>query len=395
MHVHLDPVGGVAGDMFVAALLDLRPDLATGAIAAVRAAGLDPAVGLAHVPFSDGILSGSRFEVSAPAAEHDHQHVHWSSLRARLQASALPAPVCAIAVGIFTHLAEAEARVHDEPVDGVAFHEVGAWDSVADIVAAAHLIDALAPCTWSIGAIPAGSGRVDSQHGLLPVPAPATVLLLEGFDVFDDGRPGERVTPTGAAIVRYLEPARGLGVTPRRIGETGYGFGTRRFEGISNVLRALSFDTAPQASASTDQVSVLSFEVDDQTPEDLALGLERLRAQDGVLDVTQAPVAGKQGRLLARIQVLARPAALETIAAACFHETTTLGIRVQTSERLILPRREVTAAAGVRVKLAERGQAPSAKAELADLADADGHAGRERKRRAAESETLNGHGDDE
>lgn len=381
--------------MFAGALLDLRPDLADGAIAAVRAAGLDPAVALAHVPFSDGTLSGSRFDVRLPETAGDgHAHVHWSSLRTRLEAAPLDAPVRDRAIAIFAVLAEAEARVHDKPVDDVAFHEVGAWDSIADIVAAAWLIDALGPATWSVGALPAGSGRVPSAHGLLPVPAPATVLLLEGFPVFDDGRPGERVTPTGAAILRHLAPARGPGRTPRVLSGTGYGFGTKRFEGLSNVLRVLAY--APAAGhddVQSDTVTRLAFEVDDQTPEDLALALERLRIVDGVLDVCQFGGVGKQGRTVAAVRVLATPEASERAVRACFEETTTLGVRITEVDRRVLARRGVEAE-GIGVKIAARPGGATAKAELADLAGAGVHRDRQARRGAAERAALGRDADD-
>ncbi len=392
MHLHLDAVGGIAGDMFAAALLDVRPDLAGETIAAIRAAGLGEDVALAHEPCNDGVLAGSRFAVSAPgadapAAQH-HDHVHWSTLRRRLAGSALAPLVRERAIDIFAGLAAAEAAVHGKPVDSVSFHEVGAWDSIADIVAAAFLIEQLGAASWSIGAIPIGSGRVKTAHGLLPVPAPATVLLLEGYACFDDGFPGERVTPTGAAIVRHLAPTRGLGALPRRLLRSGHGFGTRRIEGLPNVLRVLEFAAADQARASADAVTVLRFEVDDQTAEDLALGLERLRAADGVIDVTQVAMVGKHGRQVAGIQVLARPEQVAGVAEACFHETTTLGLRLQPVERLTLARREAAVAGEVRVKLAERAAGATAKAELADLAAADGHAARQARRAAAEAAAL-------
>ena len=394
MHIHLDPVGGIAGDMFVGALLDAYPERAAATLAAVRAAGLDESVRLAHVPFSDGTLSGSRFEVSAPPAEDAHDHVHWSSLRRRLSSSALAEPILARVLDIFGRLAAAEAQVHNKAIDRVAFHEVGAWDSIADIVAAASLIESLGPCTWSIGAVPVGSGRVATQHGQLPVPAPATVLLLDGFHCFDDGFPGERVTPTGAAIVQHLAPDFGLGPRPRRLHHSGYGFGNRRFDGMSNVLRVLVFEPASTFVARPDQVAVLRFEVDDQTPEDLALGLDRLREMDGVVDVVQQTMVGKRGRVSAGIRILVKPEMVEQIIEACFAETTTLGIRTQLTDRVILPRRETRTAGGVRVKVATRAAGSTAKAEISDVADAGGHADREQRRHTAQTEALSDRDDE-
>jgi len=407
MHYHLDAVGGIAGDMFVAALLDLHPELAPVAIAAVRAAGLGESVGLTHQAHADGVLTGSRFVVDGPPVDeewgHDqaqghrhahehgqaHAHVHWAALRRRLEASALDAAVAERAIDVFGHLAVAEARVHGKAVEDVAFHEVGAWDSIADIVAASALLAALGTTSWSIGPIPLGSGRVRTAHGLLPVPAPATVLLLEGLACFDDGFAGERVTPTGAAIVRHLAPAQGLGPLPRRLRRSGHGFGTRRFEGLSNVLRILEF--APhhgQAGPRGDNVVVIRFEVDDQTGEDLALGLERLRDSAGVLDVSQLALTGKQGRLVAGVQVLARPDALDAVTDACFRETTTLGLRLSPTQRLVLPRHAYTGSDGSRAKLAYRPDAVTAKAELADLAAEPGHAARQARRTAVERAAL-------
>ncbi|MCP5198839.1 MAG: LarC family nickel insertion protein [Gammaproteobacteria bacterium] len=445
MHLHLDAVGGIAGDMFVAALLDLRPDLAAGAIGAARAAGLGADIDLGLEPFDDGVLTGSRFVVAraadeargaapphgpgasasdhgefsnahghahghadapphdhearpvharppadqTPAHAHDHGHVHWAALRERLATAPLAAPVRERAIAIFAGLAEAEARVHGKPVEAVSFHEVGAWDSIADIVAAAWLIEALGATSWSVGPLPLGSGRVRTAHGLLPVPAPATVLLLEGLPCFDDGHAGERITPTGAAILKHLAPGTGLGTAPRVLGRVGHGFGTRRLRGLSNVLRVLAFDDAgASAGIGIDQVTRLAFEIDDQTPEDLALGLERLRAVPGVIDVTQGTVTAKQGRQAATVRVLAEVAAGEAVAAACFRETTTLGVRLQRLERRVLQREPWVGPDGTRVKRVRRPDTVTAKAELADLAEADGHAAREARRRTAEDAAL-------
>jgi len=250
-------------------------------------------------------------------------------------------------------------------------------------------IDASGARVWSVAPLPLGSGRVQTAHGSLPVPAPATALLLEGFAVFDDGRPGERVTPTGAAILRHLAPESGVASLPARLARTGVGFGTRTLPGTSNVLRVLAFEPLA-AHSGGDRVQVLRFEVDDQSPEDLAVGLERLREVEGVLDVLQSPAFGKKGRVCVAVQVLARPEARERALAACFEETTTLGVRIASEERATLARRDasVEAPAGpVRVKAARRPSGrTTAKAEMDDLAGAPGgHAAREARRRAAEA----------
>ncbi|HEY5292527.1 MAG TPA: LarC family nickel insertion protein [Burkholderiales bacterium] len=398
MHLHLDPVGGIAGDMFIAALLDAFPGLSAGMDAALAKVGLPPGARCALLAHHDGILCGRRFELSLPAdfatphSGHQHPaHVGLAAIRAAIAGMGLDAAVAARTGAIFAILAEAEAKVHGVSVDEVEFHEVGALDSIADIVGAAWIIEALAPATWSVGALPLGSGRVHTAHGALPLPAPAVVRLLTGFAFFDDGLPGERVTPTGAAILRHLGCASGTVPRPGRLSASGLGFGSRKLPGLANVLRVLAFDMTHAPAA--DEVALLAFEVDDQTAEDLALGLERLRACNGVLDVVQIPVFGKKGRMAAQVQVLAQPERLAAIVAACFAETTTLGVRHQILARSVLARHETTitdaGGAAVRVKLARRPDgALSAKAESDDLRPGGERSGRETLRRASEAEAL-------
>jgi uncharacterized protein (TIGR00299 family) protein len=387
MHYHLDPVGGVAGDMFVAALLDMEPDSTVATLAAIRDSGLDPSVAVSHDDFNDGVLTGSRFTVGKP--ECTHHHAHWSAIKKNLSDSALSPAVTDRAIAIFADLAEAEAKVHNKAVSDVAFHEVGAWDSIADIVAAAYLIESLGPCTWSIGPIPIGKGRVKTEHGLLPVPAPATVLLLDGFEFIDDGFPGERITPTGAAIIKHLKPSQGIGKTARVLQRSGYGFGTRTFKGMSNILRVLEFSKTTTSSVfSSDTVMVLNFEIDDQTAEELAVGLQKIRERQGVIDVIQSPVMGKKGRLLTSVQVLVRPGNAEDVINVCFHETTTLGIRQQVKARAILNRSELETEQDIRVKIVERPGGITAKADIDNIANIDGHQHRQKRRLDAQSDAL-------
>ena len=396
MHLHLDPVGGIAGDMFIAAMLDAFPALGAGLDAALAKIGLPPGARCALVAHSDGTLVGRRFDLSlpadaAPGAGRHPDHVGLAAIRAAIAAMDLDAAVTARAESMFAVLAQAEAGVHGVSVDEVEFHEVGALDSIADIVGAAWIIEALGPATWSVGALPLGAGRVHSAHGLLPVPAPAVVRLLQGFAFFDDGLPGERVTPTGAAILRHLGCAAGIVPRPGRLSAAGMGFGARKLPGLANVLRVFAFDMTHAPVA--DEVALLAFEIDDQTAEDLALGLDRLRACDGVLDVVQSPVFGKKGRIAAQVQVLAQPQQLAAIINACFTETTTLGVRHQLLARSVLEREETAIAAAdgtaVRVKLARRPDGElSAKAASDDLRSGGGRSGRENLRRASEATAL-------
>ncbi len=390
MELHLDPVGGLAGDMFIAAMLDLFPEHEAGLHGSLaRTGGLLAGVTARLAPHNDGVLAGRRFLVERPGgAGGGHDHVAWRRIREGLEASDLDPTVRGHAIAIFRHLAEAEARVHGVAVEAVSFHEVGAWDSIADIVGAAHLIAATGATRWTVGAVPLGSGRVRSAHGPLPVPAPATALLLQGFAVIDDGVGGERVTPTGAAILRHLCGDTARPAQPRILGGTGVGFGTRILPGLSNCVRVLRFDPVEQSPGfDTDAVLVVECEIDDQSSEELALALDRLRAHPAVLDVIQAPVFGKKGRMMAHLRLLARPEARDEVLRLCFAETTTIGLRHSIQARAVLPRRMVEVEAGgrtVRVKAVDRPGGRTAKAEADDVVDLDGHAARKARRQAAE-----------
>lgn len=402
MHIHLDPVGGIAGDMFVAAMLDAFPPLEKVVQDAVRAAGLPPRFHCDLVPHADRALTGKRFVVrenSGPgpshghahshehAPDHDHGHRPFAEIRAAIGTAPLDPGVRDHTLSIFTSLAEAEAQVHGATPDTVSFHELGEWDSIADIVAASAIIHALSPATWSLGPLPLGSGFVKSAHGLLPVPAPATALLLRGLKVREDGIGGERVTPTGAAIARHLLSLPGAAPRERSMLGTGFGFGMRVLPGISNCVRALVFDAAtPQSTPTSDSVVSLEFEIDDQTPEDLAIGLDHVRSHSDVLDVVQAPALGKKGRVVIAVRVLCLQRAEEAVSALCFEETTTLGIRILDVRRRTLARSVSTSDVGgreFRLKHAQRGEGVTAKVEADDLNNVRGHAERERLRRAA------------
>lgn len=415
---HLDPLGGIAGDMFVAAMLNLRPDFEAGLREVLSKCPTLADVDVTVVAHHDGVLIGNRFVVSngRAASEHHHDyhppqnhchrhgehegedrkgahhhhhhadeshhaHTAWHDIRHMLDALPVSASVTGHAIGIFSELAAAEGRVHGVAPDDVTFHEVGAWDSIADILAAAYLIDAAGDAHWTVGPIPMGSGRVRTAHGLLPVPAPATAILLEGFSFIDDGVPGERITPTGAAILRYLcrgEPRKG---TIGQLAGAGHGFGTRRLPGISNCLRILAFERPEEIS--TDIVAVLECEIDDQTGEDLAIALAHLRSHAGVLDALQFPAFGKKGRMMTGLRILALPATADEVARLIFDETTTIGIRRTLTQRLTLPRHlhaTRNAERVIRAKTTTRPSGATTKIEADSLGEIRGHATRERLR---------------
>ncbi len=398
MHIHIDPLGGIAGDMFLAAVLDAWPEHLAGLEAAVRAAGLPPEIALRLVPHADHALTGARFLVESEASSDARPTGPYRDIVGRLRTADLDPGVCDRALAIFALIAEAEAAVHGVAVDDVVFHELAGWDSIADIVGTAYLIDRLAAGSWSVAPLPLGHGRVSTAHGPLPVPAPATAKLLEGYRFLDDGIAGERVTPTGAAILRHLKVAHAAPAEPLRLLRSGYGFGSRTLPGISNVVRLLAFEPVAARADEADRVGVVCFEVDDQTPEELAVGLDALRAHDGVLDVLQIPAFGKKGRVAMSIRLLCRPDRLETAIDACFTETTTIGLRWHRTDRRILPRRSVAgdAAGTVEVKVVQRpGGQRTAKAAVGALGpEAGGAAARRRRRQQAEGTALEGHEDD-
>ncbi len=388
-HLHLDPLGGVAGDMFAAALLHARPDLERDVAEAVHAA-TGAAIELRRA--SDGALHGCGFAVGAPHAHDHHDHAHWDGIRRRLNDGRLEPRIAERATAIFTLLAEAEGRIHGVSADEVAFHEVGAVDSIGDIVAAATLLTRLDITSASTAPVPLGAGRVETAHGIMPVPAPATALLLEGLPTVQDGIGGERTTPTGAAILRHLAPARAA--IPGTLLASGYGFGTRRLPGIANCLRVLLLapETTADAAIPHRRLAVISFEIDDQTGEDLATGIARLRATPGIHDVVQIPAIGKKGRFAVQLQVLADAAQAEAAADACFRETATIGLRIAAVDARTLRRRIETVATDrgeVRVKLAERPGGTTAKVECDDLGAHDA-AGRADLRNVAARAALDG-----
>ncbi len=389
--VHLDAVGGVAGDMFVAALLAALPDLRSHCQAAVNAISPPPATSVGPVDHHDGVLTGLRYVVDLPAqdqAEHgpDHghgDHTHWRNIHEMIANSELGSDIAGTAIAIFAHLAEAEAAVHGIAVDAVTFHEVGAWDSIIDIVSAAAILTKLDHCKWTIGALPRGRGLIRTAHGMLPLPAPATLKLLQGYALFDDGEDGERITPTGAAIIRYLGAEQAPDQTPRRLLASGTGFGTRRLKQRSNVLRATLYGQ-PLATVRSDTIEVLRCEIDDQTPEDLAIALAHIRQCDDVVDVCQWPVFAKKGRMATAVQVLVRAGAQGRISRQLLEETTTLGVRHSSVARTVVERHNLESADGIRVKVAERPGGQTLKAESDDIRQLTSARARTAARRAAE-----------
>lgn len=369
MHIHLDLVGGLSGDMFISVLLDCFPEQASSLSEVMTAAGFADLVRLESQPADDGTLTGTAFKVLADKDAEGHAHRHYSEIKRLLNESSLDHSTLEAALGIFEIIAVAEANIHGKEVETVAFHEVGAWDSIADIVCASHLITQCDVTSWSVSKLPIGRGQVKTAHGMLPIPAPATSLILKGFEFFDDELEGERITPTGAAILKYLSPTRGI--PPEvALSKAGTGFGTKKFPGISNVVRALIFTQSNAAAWDTDQVLQLEFEIDDQSPEALAVAVDEIRDAKGVLDVLQMAYTGKKGRQGTSVRVLLEPKSELAVMESCFQHTTTLGIRKQLLSRATLRRQATTVeheGQQYRVKTADRPGGKTAKVEMDDL----------------------------
>ncbi len=343
--IHLDAIGGAAGDMFVAAMLDAWPDLVEAVLADVRAVLPEGAGRPVLAAVRNGGLAGKGFRLDADPgrgrAAADHHHgTGYTVLSGLLRDANLRADVGHEAQGILRLLAKAESRVHGVTIEDVHFHEIADWDSLMDVVAAGSIVARLRPAEWTVSDLPRGGGLIATQHGPLPAPAPATLALLDGFRWRDDGREGERVTPTGAAILRHVcgshrRPSGPLGT----LTASGTGAGTRTLAGMANVLRVSIYEADAEPSAET--VDVLAFDIDDMTGEEIAVAADHLRRVAGVLDLVLLPGFGKKGRPVTRFELLAAQGSLDAIARACFLQTSTLGLRHRTENRRILSREEV------------------------------------------------------
>ncbi len=305
--------------MFVAAIVDALPALAPlvlAELAAVRPAGM------AQAGFSEattGGLRARRFGVASTevayravparsssadtAGAHAQQHggTGYPLLRERIAAAPLSASTRTHALALLALLAGAEAHVHGTSIADVHFHELGDWDSLLDVVAAGCIAANLDGARWTASALPLGGGVVRTSHGLLPVPAPATSFLLTGYPWRDDGIAGERVTPTGAAILRHLVPAAQCSARREagRLVSVGCGAGTRVLPGLPNMVRALVLErglATGRSEAEGDVVAVLEFDVDDMTGEEIALAADHLRTESGVIDVSIGTRQGKKGQ---------------------------------------------------------------------------------------------------
>jgi hypothetical protein len=285
--------------------------------------------------------------------EDQSKHRSLSAILDILQKSQLAADVRDRAGAIFQKLGEAEARVHDVPVEKIHFHEVGAVDAIVDIVGACVGFHALGIERFACSALNVGGGAAKMAHGILPVPAPATANLLQGKPTYSNGVQKELVTPTGAAIVATLCDL--FGPQPAMsVSAIGYGAGTADLEGQPNVLRIMIGETAEKAVAGFDEeIAVIEANLDDMNPQIYGYFLEKALGA-GALDVYTTPVQMKKNRPGTLLSVLCKPQDTNALMTLIFAETTTFGARSYRAQRRVLPREWVSVATeygDVRIKV--------------------------------------------
>ena len=370
--LYLDCFSGASGDMIVGALIDAGVSFSE-VEAVVKSLDLDgvrvscdrvdrSGIGAAKFRVIDSVAIENDPTGSDVSHDHDHNHDHdhshhqhrgLSEITEIVKRSELSSESQLRAVSLFRRLAEIEAGIHQMPIEEVHLHEVGAVDSIVDIVGAVRAFELLDVDQVIASPMNVGSGTVRCAHGELPVPAPATAKLLVDAPIYSKGPEVELVTPTGALLV--TEYADGYGVVPpMRITEIGYGAGDRDFKGRPNVVRAFVGETTGVSEA--DRVVVLECQIDDMNPQIYGVLMERLTAA-GALDVFYAPIQMKKNRPATSVTVIARPRDREALTTLLFIESTTIGVRVSEMDRSTLDREIVSIDSPfgmVRVKVARR-----------------------------------------
>ena len=402
--LYLDCFSGASGDMIAGALVDAGVPFDV-LEKAVDSLGLD-GVGVSRDRVDRSGIGAAKFRVTidgavadaTPAARshehghshehanghghehahdhgdpHDHGHAHahhrgLAEINGIVDRSSLSPAGRERASRLFRRLAEVEAGIHQVPVETVRLHEVGAVDSIVDVVAAVRALEWLAPDRVVASPLNVGSGTVKCEHGELPVPAPATAELLLGVPTYAQGPAAELVTPTGALIVTEYADAYGP-APPMRVERIGYGAGDRNPAGRPNVLRALLGEGA--GTGAFERVVVLECQIDDMNPQIYGVLMDRLAAA-GALDVFYAPIQMKKNRPGTLVTVVAPPGRREALSDILFRESTTIGLRVTETDRERLDREAVaveTPIGPVRVKVARReGAIRNAAPEFEDCA---------------------------
>ena len=389
--IYLDCSMGAAGDMLMAALLELLPEKDTF-LQKMQSLGL-PGLEISAEPSVKCGITGTHMRVlihgdeeghphehaaeahahshaDAPEAAHAHVHVHphhhtdLNELTHRISHLNVSEAVRSDILAVYQSLADAESRVHGVPVEQIHFHEVGSLDALADVTGVCLLMELLAPEQVLASPVHVGSGQVRCAHGILPVPAPATALLLEGIPIYGGSIRGELCTPTGAALLRRFVTRFGP-LPPMRVEKTGYGMGTKDFE-AANCVRAMLGQTEESAG----HILELACNLDDMTPEAVGFAMEQLFAA-GALDVYTTPIGMKKNRPGVLLTCMCREDDREAMLRTIFRHTSTLGIRVSVCDRYTLSRRQYavqTPDGEIRVKESSGWGVLRHKAEFEDLA---------------------------
>jgi uncharacterized protein (TIGR00299 family) protein len=325
---YFDAFSGISGDMLVGALADAGANQK----AIVDAIGsLETGATVSFEKVKRCGVGATKYHVQV---EEQHAHRHLSHIEKLIERAAIPERAKRNAIAVFRKLGEAEAEVHQVPIEKVHFHEIGAADSIADIVGACVALDSLGIESIVCSPLNVGSGTVKTEHGVLPVPAPATARLLVDAPVYARGPAVELTTPTGAAVAATLAARFGV-LPPMKISRTGYGAGGYDFTEQANVLRVIIGEPSGADEATT--ISVIEANMDDLSPQVLAYATERLM-DAGALDVTLAPLQMKKGRPGSLLRVIAKPEDRERLADIIFSETSTLGLRMYAVERRVQSR---------------------------------------------------------
>jgi len=328
--LYFDCFAGASGDMILGAMVaaGVEPHAVLGQLSLLNVQGYS-------VDFQTVDRSGISATYARVQTPDEHAHRHLSQILKIIYDSQLPVGVKDRAAKVFSLLAEAEARVHNEPVERVHFHEVGALDAIIDVVGAAICFNLAGIERFVCSPLHVGSGSVEMDHGRFPVPPPAVVELLKGAPIYSTDIKGELVTPTGAAIIATV--CSEYGPLPKmELQRTGYGAGTRQYEKFPNVLRVLIGETEAE-TANEERLWMIETNVDDMSPQIFGHVMERA-LEMGALDCYFTAIQMKKDRPGVLLSVLCRPRDKESLTEMLFTETTTLGVRSYEVERRALER---------------------------------------------------------
>ena len=331
LHAWIDASAGVAGDMLLGALLDAGSDLEV--VRGVVDAVIPDSVELTRTTVIRAGLRATKVDVRVLV--DDPPHRTWRTIEEMLAAADIPEPVREQAAAVFARLADAEGHVHGIPAQDVHFHEVGALDSIADVVGVCAALHDLGVATVTAGEVAVGSGRARVAHGDVPVPVPAVAQLAVGWRVRDGGS-GERATPTGMALVVTLA-TKNADLPSFSVSAVGVGAGTRDTPGVPNVVRVVLGHDVAAATGDGETVLVLQANVDDLDPR-LWPGVLTSLMSAGALDAWLEPILMKKGRPAHTLSVLCRPDQAPGLRGTIFATTSTIGIRQREERRFALPR---------------------------------------------------------